>query len=63
LVKSFFRDIEEDARVIVFCQSRNCEFDRQVATKISICGLKNVCLFEEGFRGYQKILEMGAIEE
>jgi rhodanese-related sulfurtransferase len=51
-IRSYFSNIDRETKIVVFCLSNRCAFDRQVAVKIAGEGFENVMIFEEGWYGW-----------
>jgi rhodanese-related sulfurtransferase len=47
------RKTPRDTRILVFCESKSCEFDRRVARNLQVLGFPNVAVSDGGWREYR----------
>jgi rhodanese-related sulfurtransferase len=51
-IRQYFRNVDRQTPVVVFCQSKMCEFDETVAQNMSLIGFEHVLVCDEGWHEY-----------
>jgi rhodanese-related sulfurtransferase len=54
-IKEFLKAVPRDIRITVFCQSAKCDYNKQVAVKLSQLGFEHVSVADEGFMEFEKL--------
>ncbi|MEK6261006.1 MAG: rhodanese-like domain-containing protein [Planctomycetota bacterium] len=55
-IKTFLKDIPKSVRIVVFCQSKTCEYDEAVAKMLAQAGFSDVTVSDLGYAEYRQSL-------
>ena len=53
-LQEFARDLPKGQKIVVYCQSDQCEYDDQIGSQLFMAGIKDVSLFHGGWREWKE---------
>lgn len=56
-VQNRMSEVGKNESIIVYCQSKGCTYDQEIAIKLIELGYSNVSIFEDGWRGWENYLK------